>query len=74
MNTVKVYFNGETHEFEEGTKLIEMIPHLGCFDYKPLAARVNNHFRDLNYPVNHDSDVEFADLRDSDGQRYTKGA
>ncbi|PLX30608.1 MAG: AAA family ATPase [Clostridiales bacterium] len=69
MNTVKVYFNGETHEFEEGTKLIEMIPHLGCFDYKPLAARVNNHFRDLNYQINHDSNVEFADLRDSDGQK-----
>jgi len=69
MNTVKVYFNSEMHEFEKGTKLMEMIPHLGSFDCKPLAARVNNHFRDLNYPINHDSNVEFADLRDSDGQK-----
>jgi len=69
MNTVKVYFNSEIHEFEKGTKLMEMIPHLGSFDCKPLAARVNNHFRDLNYPINHDSNVEFADLRDSDGQK-----
>jgi len=69
MNKVKVYFNGEMYEFDEGSKLIEIIPHLGSFDYKPLAARVNNHFRDLNYPIKHDSNVEFADLRDSDGQK-----
>src|SRR6056297_163662 len=69
MNKVKVYFNGEMYEFDEGSKLIEIIPHLGSFDYKPLAARVNNHFRDLNYPIKHDSNVEFADLRDSDGKK-----
>jgi uridine kinase len=66
---VKVNFKDVEYEFEEGTGLVEMIPRLGSFDYKPLAARVNNHFRDLNYQIKKDSKIEFSDLRDSDGQK-----
>lgn len=69
MKMVKVNFKDVEYEFEEGTGLVEMIPRLGSFDYKPLAARVNNHFRDLNYQIKKDSKIEFSDLRDSDGQK-----
>ncbi|MBK5251565.1 MAG: nucleoside kinase [Peptostreptococcaceae bacterium] len=69
MKMVKVNFKDAEYEFEEGIRLVEMIPRLGSFEYKPLAARVNNHFRDLNYQINKDAKIEFSDLRDSDGQK-----
>lgn len=46
-----------------------MLPSFGPFEYRPLAARVNNHFRDLNHQMDEDGRVEFLDLRDSDGQK-----
>ena len=69
MNKVKVAFGNEEYQFEEGTRIIEMLPHMGPFKYQPLAVRVNNHFRDLNYSMKRDSKLEFSDLRDSDGQK-----
>ena len=69
MKMVKVNFKDAEYEFEEGTRLEEMVPRLGSFDYKPLAARVDNHFRDLNYQIKKDAKIEFSDLRDSEGQK-----
>lgn len=69
METVTVAFNGKDYEFNKYTRIREMLADLGPFQHRPLAARVDNHFRELNHRVDRDVHLELLDLRDSDGQK-----
>lgn len=69
METVTVTFNGKDYEFNQYTRIRDMLADLGPFRYRPLAARVDNHFRELNHRIDRDVRLELLDLRDSDGQK-----
>ena len=68
---LKIYCknNGSTLEFQEGTTLLEMVPHFE-FD-KPLdivCAKVNNVCEGLKFRVFNNRDVEFLDYSSYSGR------
>lgn len=69
---VKVYCKntGTYGEFEEGTTLLEMVPHFNFEKPWPiLSARVNNVAQGLRFQVYNNRDVEFLDYTSYSGRR-----
>ena len=70
MLTILCKNNGVKLEFQEGTTLLEMLPHFE-FErpYPIVSARVNNVSQGLKFRVFNNRTVEFLDYRDSSGRR-----
>jgi len=68
-NLIKLTFaRGETLNVPEGTKLTELVPEFQHnYKTKIVAAKVDNVLRELTYPLNTSSNIQFVDLTDPDG-------
>lgn len=75
IDTVKVTVGDEKIDVIRGVTLKELAEkYEDSFKHSILVAKVNNQFRDLNYEIREDSEIEFMDLSSNEGNRvYVNG-
>lgn len=75
MNTVKVKYNDDIHEYESGTTLLEISKHFQKeFMYDIIVGQVDGDLCELDYRVNKDCELRFYDLTHHFGNKvYERG-
>ena len=70
IETVKVVVGNDKMDVTKGITLKELAEkYEDSFKHSILLAKVNNQFRDLNYEIQEDSEIEFMDLTSNEGHR-----
>jgi len=75
IDTVKVTIGDETLDIIKGVTLKEVSEkYEDSFKHPIIVAKVNNQYRDLNYEITEDCEIEFMDLTSNEGNRvYVNG-
>ncbi len=68
-DNIKVRIDGREIDIEKGISLLKLSELYGNKESLIVAAKVDNHLRELNEKVNQNCTIEFIDLTNSDGNR-----
>ncbi|HIQ71033.1 MAG TPA: threonine--tRNA ligase [Candidatus Onthenecus intestinigallinarum] len=73
MRRMKIIYQGQTHEFQDGMNALDMLKQLDAQLYKEaVAVRVNGQVRSLPEAVPDGAQLEFLTFADPDGQRVLR--